>query len=719
LVWARATEPDQVITAYAEAAEQLRLPGLSSGDSITAARRFVKWLAVTDRRWLVILDDVADPEAVEQWWPDGSSRSGWVLATTRRDDARLSSRGRVLIRLGLYDPEEARSYLRRRLTDAGCAHLHAPGQADELAVELDHLPLALGHAAAYLINKRRTMADYLALLRDKSSRLGDLLPPSADTEGYGHPITSALLVSLDAVEEADITRLAKPLLHLAALMDPVGHPAALWTTRPALDYLRTARPAHRRRLRRHHPVVTEAEVRSALERLRTYALITQDTDTAPVRMHALTARAVRETIRPDILPTLAHTSADSIDSLWPDFDHEDRELSAALRADTVHLDHHTFSALWQPRIHACIYKVSISLTEAGLYQQAVEYGQGTLQNSIDIHGLDHPCTLIARNNLAGSYSAAGRTQEALKHRVRVLADSERILGTDHPATLTARSNLAGSYSDAGRIQKALELGERVLADRERILGTDHPDTLTTRNNLANSYGNAGRIQKALELGEQVLADRERILGTDHPDTLNTLNSLAGFYSDAGRIQEALELGERVLADTERILGTDHPATLTARSNLAGFYSDAGRIQEALELGEQVLADRERILGTDHPDTLRARNNLANSYGDAGRTQEALELRERALPGWERILGHDHPDTLTARSNLAGSYSGAGRIQEALELGEQVLADTERILGPDHPDTLDARNNLESLRDAAEVQHSTAAIPTTAPDLQPP
>ncbi|WP_256925238.1 NB-ARC domain-containing protein, partial [Streptomyces sp. Amel2xC10] len=400
LVWAKATSADQIITAYAEAAGQLRLPGADQDDEDGAARLFVRWLTATRRRWLVVMDDLTDLAPLEEWWPDSGTGNGWVLATTRREDARLSGRSRTLVRLGLYTRDEARAYLRRRLTDAGHPHLHDPDRADELADELGDLPLALGHAAAYLINTRHTMADYLALLRAASSDLGDLLPPSADTEGYGRPITASLLLSLDAVDKDDTTRLARPLLHLASLMDPLGHPATAWTTPAALSHLRTARPPRRLWLRRHHPAVTEDEVRSALECLRTYALITQDTATAPIRLHALTARAARETIPSGTLPARARTVADAILSLWPRHDHEDRELAAILRANAIHLDELTRPALWQPVTHRCIYQVSSSLAAAGLYQQAIAYDEKTARHSKDIHGDGHPDTLSARSNLA-------------------------------------------------------------------------------------------------------------------------------------------------------------------------------------------------------------------------------------------------------------------------------------------------------------------------------
>ncbi|MFJ7050046.1 tetratricopeptide repeat protein, partial [Streptomyces sp. NPDC101112] len=512
LIWANATEPDQIITAYADAADQIGLPGSASGDVIAAAKAFLAWLPATDRRWLIVLDDITDPEAVDPWWPDGSDRNGWVLATTRRSDALLSGQGRKLIRLDLYTVEEARAYLHRRLTDAGHPHLYDADQADLLAEELGRLPLALGHAAAYMINKRCGIADYLERFRDTDNKLSDLLPPNADTEGYGRPVTTALLVSLKAVQAADTTHLARPLLELIALMDPLGHPADLWTTPPVMAHLRTSRPGRRRWLRRHQSAVTEQDIHSALECLRTYALIAQDTAQAPIRVHALTARAIRETTPTQALPAMPRIAAGAILSLWPNLDYNDRDLSATLRANTTLLDQHTFPCLWKPTTHACIYRVRSSLRAVGLYKQAIEYGQRMLQQSYETHGPDHPDTLTSRSNLANSYSDAGSIKKALELRERVLEDRERLLGPNHPDTLGARSNLANSYSDAGSIKKALELRERVLEDRERLLGPNHPDTLGARNNLANSYSDAGSIKKALELRERVLEDRERLLG---------------------------------------------------------------------------------------------------------------------------------------------------------------------------------------------------------------
>jgi Mrp family chromosome partitioning ATPase len=82
LVWVRAASTDQIVSAYAEAAGRLQLPGAVPDDEDAAARLFLRWLAATGRRWLVVLDDISDPAAVRQWWPDSGAGRGWVLATS-------------------------------------------------------------------------------------------------------------------------------------------------------------------------------------------------------------------------------------------------------------------------------------------------------------------------------------------------------------------------------------------------------------------------------------------------------------------------------------------------------------------------------------------------------------------------------------------------------------------------------------------------------------
>ncbi|WP_327075565.1 tetratricopeptide repeat protein (plasmid) [Kitasatospora purpeofusca] len=697
LVWVNAAETAQIITTYAEAAAKACVPGADGQDAESDARAFLDWLAVTERSWLVVLDDLTDLEGAAPWWPrPPAGANGRVLATTRRRDALVTGNGRAIVDIGTYTLAEALAYLRERLAEAGVPHL-LDDAAGDLVEALGLLPLALAHAAAYMINEEVGCATYLDLFTDRALRLENLLPPDADTDNYGRRVTTSLLLALDAADHREPTGLATPAIRLAAHLDPAGHPDTLWTTHAVTDYLTTHRTPPPTSTATPEPVTSD-QARSVLRLLHHYALITHHPHDAhrAVRLHALTARAARETTPPTDTPATVRTAADALAETWPELEHTARDLAAVLRANTDILADLAGDLLWHPDGHVILFAAGKSLTAVGLFYTAVTHWQRLTANATLLLGDDHPDTLTARGNLATSYRRAGRTGEAIVLEEQVLTDSERILGDDHPDTLTARSNLAHSYWRAGLTGEAIMLEEQVLTDSERILGDDHPDTLTARGNLAASYRQAGRTGEALVLEEQVLADRERILGHDHPDTLTARGNLAFSYGQAGLTGEALVLEEQVLAESERLLGDDHPNTLTARGNLAHSYRQAGRTGEALVLEEQVLAESERLLGDDHPNTLTARGNLAASYAQAGRIGEALVLDERVAAESERLLGDDHPDTLTARANLAASYAQAGRTDEAVDLLRSVAADQARVLGPGHPDAVLSRVDLATV-----------------------
>ncbi|MFJ3438865.1 tetratricopeptide repeat protein [Streptomyces cyaneofuscatus] len=579
VVWVNATETDQIITLYAQAAQRLQVPGAGGPDAESDARAFMTWLATTSRSWLVILDDLTDLDAAEPWWPPPSlTGAGWVLVTTRRREARLSGSGRVVIPIGTYTPDESAAYLYDRLTTEETTHL-LDEQAPALAIALGHLPLALSHAAAYMINEDVKCSHYLHLFNDSTARLDDLLPRHADTESYGQQVAAALLLSLDAAQGSEPIGTAIPALRLAALLDPAGHPQTLWTSESFnrhLDTPHTAPPGSA-------PAPTNAsKARAALRLLHRYGLLTDTFRNGPraVQIHALTARAVLEITPSPELPAAVSTVADALLEAWPQADFESFELSAVLRANTDVLNAHAGDLLWVIHGHEVLYRAGRSFLEAGLYTAAVA------------------------------------------HWRRMASDSHRLLGPEHSDTLAAQSNLALSYWRAGRTADAIALQEQVVANTDRLLGTEHPNTLSTRVALAASYGQAGRTEEAIVIEEQVVADRKRLLGPEHPSTLTAQSNLATSYRDVGRTEEAIVIEEQVVVDFARLLGPEHPNTLIARANLAVSYGQVGRTEEAIALQDRAVADFARLLGPEHPNTLAAR-----AYLDAWRAEASAEVCE--------------------------------------------------------------------------------------------
>ncbi|WP_308072522.1 tetratricopeptide repeat protein [Streptomyces bambusae] len=522
VVWVPAAEVQQIVTLYARTARLVRAPGADGADPEADAHAFLAWAATTSRSWLVVLNDVTDPDGVGPWWPAGPN--GWVLATSRFHDARMTGGNRTRIDVDLYTPDEAVAYLETRLAGEAATHL-LEGRAAELAHALGRLPLALAHAAACLINEDLTAGEYLQRLEDSGQLLEQLLPGWADTEQYGRGAAAALLLSLDAAHHTEPAGLAEPVLRIAALLDPAGHPGTLWQTPTLLGHLSEAAGRE----------VAWSESRSALRVLHRYHLLAYDSRTPcqQIRIHALTARATRETTPVTEQPGLVTTAADALLKSWPDPEQHHRELAATLRANTDALHLNGGRHLWNGAAHPLLFRSAISLHHAGLYRTAHDQWHEIIRLAAEFLGPDHPDTHYARTNLANSYSRLGRYADALVLHEQALDHVTRTHGPDHPDNTWRPEQPPTTYRDLGRHQEAADLAEQVLAGYERTLGPDHPDTFRARANLAVSYDNVGRHDEARALGEQAMADGERILGPHHPATSRARDRLAATYLSLG------------------------------------------------------------------------------------------------------------------------------------------------------------------------------------------
>ncbi|GGT21900.1 FxSxx-COOH system tetratricopeptide repeat protein [Streptomyces toxytricini] len=720
LVWVTASARSPVVSAYAQAGAELCRA--DPDDPERAAKEFLAWLAPKPGqrpcRWLIVLDDLADPNDLVihpddparrySLWPPASPY-GRVLLTTRRRDAALFGQGRRRIEVGVFNPPESLAYLTASL-DAQDRSEPAE-QLTALACDLGHLPLALAQAAAYLVDSGQSAAAYRKLLADRATRLTDLAP-DALPDDHAATLAAAWSLSIDRADTLRPAGLARPMLHLAAFLDANGIPHDVLTSPEARGYLaahrtaagpeRTRRPRWwpRKRQRPAAPVTPE-EAFGALRALDRLSLV-DHTPGAPhqaVRAHQLIQRAARDTLTPGRHDRTARAAADALEAAWPDVE-RDADLAQSLRANTDALMRHAADALYQPDAHALLFRLGRSLGEAGQVAAAIDHFECLADITAHRLGPDHPGTLTTRNNLASWRGEAGDATGAAQAFAELLADRVRVLGPDHPDTLTTRNNLASWRGEAGDATGAAQAFSELFADQLRVLGSDHPRTLNTRNNLAYWRGEAGDATGAAQAFAELLADQVRVLGPDHPKTLTTRGNLASWRGEAGDAAGAAQAFAELLADRVRVLGPDHPDTLTTRNNLATRREKAGDAVGAARAFAELLADQVRVLGPDHPDTLTTRNNLASCKGEAGDAVGAARAFAELLADQVRVLGPDHPDTLTTRGNLASWRGEAGDATGAAQAFAELSADQVRVLGPDHPRTLTSRNNLAYWRGEA-------------------
>ncbi|MEE4546349.1 FxSxx-COOH system tetratricopeptide repeat protein [Streptomyces sp. V4-01] len=670
LIWVAAASRDAVVIAYAQAAADIT--GLQDDDPEQGASRFLAWLSEPHRRrWLIVLDDLQNPADLNGLWPP-SVPCGRAIVTTRRRDAALSS-GRYLVEVGLFTPKQSTAYLSARL--GGDGDLLADDE--RLAEDLGHLPLALAQAGAYIVDRGLSCAEYRHRLNDARRRLADLTPePGALPDEQRATVAATWSLSIDLADSLTPRGLSRPVLELAALLDPNAIPAELLTTSVVTAYLSGRRD--------HEEPVEADDVRDVLHCLHRLSLLTLDPVDPTIRVHALVQRAVRESAHPEHADALAMTVADALLSIWPDIEN-DPSHGQALRANTAALRAAAGTALWNTETgaHRVLFAAGISLGEAGLVSAAAAYYGDLGSTAVQRLGAEHPHTLAVRAGHARWRGEAGDTFGAFVATEALLADRLRVLGPDHLDTLTTRHNLAYWQGESGDPAGAATAFDNLLHDMARLLGPDHPDTLTTRNDLAWWRGKAGDPAGAAEALRALLGDRQRVLGPDHLHSMITRNDLAWWRGLAGDPSGAVNAFSVLLPDLVRVLGPDHPRTLTTRNNLAWWQGAAGDPLRALAALGDVYADRLRVLGPDHPHTMITRGSLAYWTAMAGDPDGAVRAFEALLTDRLRVLGPEHPHTRTNRqqiiywSNDPGCQPTTGAL----------MTDMVQVLGPDHPDTL--------------------------------
>ncbi|PSN62774.1 hypothetical protein BS50DRAFT_612957 [Corynespora cassiicola Philippines] len=175
--------------------------------------------------------------------------------------------------------------------------------------------------------------------------------------------------------------------------------------------------------------------------------------------------------------------------------------------------------------------------------------------------------------LGKGVEAEAMARQAMKAR-------KTTLGYDHRDTLESMAMIGLTLQDQGKYEAAEKMNRRVLEGREKALGKDHPDTLTSMNDLAGALQYQGKYEAAEKMNQRVLEGREKALGKDHPDTLTSVSNLALVLQHQGKYEVAKKMNQRAREGYKKALGKDHPYTLTSVNNLAGVLQDQRKYEAA-------------------------------------------------------------------------------------------------------------------------------------------
>jgi tetratricopeptide (TPR) repeat protein len=592
VAWIRAE--DGGIADLAELADTLAAPS----PELTPQQRAqlaLEWLSETERRWLLVLDNVASPDQLPGCVPRAGN--GRILVTSR--DRALRRYG-PLLEIDVFDEDTAMRYLVER-----AGRLDDEADARTLANALGRLPLALSHAGAYCA-LGTSFSKYQEMLRDLHA--ADVFKSGAEHE---LTVASTWKVSIAAAEQE--APLARDVLAMAAYLAPDAIPRSLFEV-----------------LVEDESAAESKRLTDALNALARSSLIAADDES--VSVHRLLQKTVRDAGQGDPLPALRALSAlaatfpadVSAPSTW--------ELSERLLPH-VAATADALASMGEPTadVVAVLNRASLYLAWTAPGPRSLELAEVNLRRAEQALDANDIGVLRARNRVAFMYQQNGRFEEAVAMFRSLVADIERNLGRKHMESLGTRRDLVSALRTANLIEEAIDTCVPLIDDLRRELGPEGLQTLAAMFELASAYHESARSEDAIGMFEELCEIRNRVLGSDHPNVLTTRASLAVAYVGVGRLDEAIALQEAVLADRTRVQGPRHPNTLLSRRDIAYSYARSGRIDAAIVQYELVLTDEPAVLGSSHPRVEGTRKFLATLYRESGRTADAERLEQGDRP----------------------------------------------------------------------------------------
>ncbi|KAK3896546.1 hypothetical protein C8A05DRAFT_48439 [Staphylotrichum tortipilum] len=190
--WVHASSAERFRQSYASIAQECYIPGYDDpkADVVLLLKR---WLGRKDRgRWLMVIDNADDtqlasgPEGIGQHIPECAHGESKELLEKKLEEDRID-----------------------------------PGDLSTLSSRLEHLPLALVQAAAFMQEKSVPISKYLELLDKSNQDLVDLLSGDFETVGRDsetpRAVTETWILSFDQIQRQN--PFAGELLALMGLLD--------------------------------------------------------------------------------------------------------------------------------------------------------------------------------------------------------------------------------------------------------------------------------------------------------------------------------------------------------------------------------------------------------------------------------------------------------------------------------------------------------------------
>ena len=614
-LWIHASNRARFEDDYRRIAKLLEVPGVEDPKA-NVLLLLKEWLS--DNRsgqWLMVVDNADDADIFFARQPaDISLETGGgshnplffylpqspnvsILFTTRdkRAAVKLTNRGRIIMVLPM-SPEEAQNLLHRSLQEDEWDG----SVAEDLLEALDHLPLAIAQAAAYMTECSLAMPLYLQHLHRGDTAVMELLSHNFQDLRRRAEVPNAVMatwqITFDHLKKHH--QRSASVLALMSILDRQRIPKSILSV----------------------PEETPAALETVLGRLKAFSLVSSDRQGENYDMHRLVQLATRHWLTTHKeLQGSKRVAFTVLSEQFPGGEYlydrwEECQVLLPHSLALGKLDHSADSdsdLLMRATLLDCS---AHYLYEIGQYASAYSMQEEAFAIRKRLLGEDDPVTLQSMTRLGMILFCLCEHQRAEERYLRAIDGRKKVLGEDHPHTLESQSNLAVLFDFTGRHEESKELNEKVLEARSLVLGSGNIDTLLSLSNLQVAFVNLNNLERAEQLSRDVLARRRKSLGDDHPHTLLSMANLGNILRRRGDFQVADALLQKSLQGHQKLYGEHYLFTTLVLYQVAYLRADQGRIVEA----EEIMAKTASNVGAEQQMTVIMRNTLERHLKNARR-----------------------------------------------------------------------------------------------------
>ena len=620
--WLSADEPATLALQYSKLGQRLgmRFP---EGAKLDDIRHHIRRVLNTRHDWLLIFDNAAGPEDVQNYIPQ--DRTGQVLITSRNPN--WGSVARPLPLRGL-KRAEAVAFLLSRSGRQGRGD-----SATRLAMALGDLPLALEQAAACIEQTGISFTDYLKRFE---THWAELLKDVRYAGDYPDSVAMTWELSFRQVQE-DMPA-AADLMSLCSFLHPDDIGRAL---------LRDGAPRLPEQLAR--TILDVVAFDEAVAVLRRYSLI--ETSEKSFSIHRLVGALARDRLteqeRLDWATAAIHLVRGSFEFDSQDMGSWDR--CAQLLPHALAAAGHAEALGAAPRVTVGVLEdAGRYLQKRAQYEEAKYVLERAMALCISFYGESHPRVAAVANSLGRVHNELGENAEALACYERALNIDRSTYGDNDVHVATIVNNYAVSLHNAGRTDEARQQFEWTLSVYEMHYGKDHPKVASVVNNLGYVLHSAGDLAGAQELFARSAAMAEAVYHPNHPVVGHVLANLGLVARLRGDFATSRKHLERAMSINEAAYGSDHPAVARTAGHLGELYVAQNQFAAARVQFERALRIDELIYGPTHISVFNRLNQLGRAMKEMGDFEGAKKCLHRAAD----ILAAAQGGTATAKPDSA-------------------------------------------------------------------